>query len=213
MPDTDPNENQPDIADLRARADRASAAEAASAAKDREIAFLQAGVDTSTLLGRNIMQAHGDGEISKEAIEATTVKVREELGLPDPAAQSDPPPADPPASPSPEDQLAAAQAQLHGGAVAPGSQPPPVPKTMVDLAADTYTEARRNGLDDVKAQEAAIGEIIRSGATQEGSPARYDEGKFRAEAAQFGHGAEYAGLPERSYEFTVQQSKAEARQR
>lgn len=211
MSDANANENQPDISALRAQADRVGGLESDNAAKDREIAFLRAGVDTSTLIGRNIMQMHGDKPLEADAIAETTAAVRNELGLP--AEGETPPPVNPAPQPgeegSPEAALAAAQGALAGGQLPPGSEPIPPEKSVLEMGVDTYTAARRSGVGEIDAQVAGIGEIIRAGA-QGHKEAAYDRQAFQAKAAEHGHGADVAGYPERSYEKNVHHTKADA---
>jgi len=199
------NELTPEhITQLRADADKGRLADAAIAKKDREIAFLRAGVDPGSLIGRNIIEAHGDTDITPELIAATTVKVREELGLPPVAGQ--PQEEGTPPLGSPEAQVANIQQQLHGGAAPAGAQPTPKEQSLIDMAVDTYLEGRKSGLSDIESQEAGIGEIIRAAANGN-VQARYSRDAHAVEAAKHGHGAEFAGLPERSYAKVPQTSK------
>lgn len=204
----EPNE-QPDIKALREQASRAGSLESENQSKDREIGFLKAGVDTGTLLGRNIMEAHGDKELTAEAIAETTAAVRESLGLPDPEAKNENDP-DPDAAANAAND--AARAALHGGEAPPGTPTPQPDKSLIDTAVDTYIGARKAGMGEIEAQEAGIGEIIRAGAN--GHPqAAYDDEKFRALAREHGHGAEFAGLPERDYTPNIHHTKDHALQR
>lgn len=205
MSDTSNDDLTPEhIQKLRVDADKGRLADAALAKKDREIAFLRAGVDPGSLIGRNIIEAHGDTDITPELIAATTVKVREELGLPPEGGQQQQ--AETPPAGSPEDQVARIQQQLHGGGVPAGTQPTPKEKSLIDMAVDTYQDGRKSGLSDIEAQEAGIGEIIRA-AVNGNSTARYSRDAFAVEAGRHGHGAEFAGLPERSYVSVPQTAK------
>lgn len=66
------DENNPDgvedpIKDLRARADKASELEAENASKEREIAFLKAGIDTDSAIGSLLFKAY-EGDLDKETL-------------------------------------------------------------------------------------------------------------------------------------------------
>lgn len=205
MSDTSNDDLTPEhIQKLRDDANKGRLADAAIAKKDREIAFLRAGVDPGSLIGRNIIEAHGDTDITPELIAATTVKVREELGLPPEGGA--PRQDDTPAPGSPEEQVARIQQQLHGGAAPAGAQPVPKEQSLIDMAVDTYQAGRKSGLSDIEAQEAGIGEIIRAAANGN-VQASYSRDAHAREAAMHGHGAEFAGLPERSYVSVPQTTK------
>ncbi len=202
---SDTSQNQPDaqhIADLRAAADENPALKSQLSTKDREIEFLRAGVNTGTLFGRNVMEAHGDKPITTEAIVETVTQVRADLGLP-PEGEN----VEESTELTAEERMQQTQQQARGEQLPAGSEPIVPPKDLIDIAADTYTDARRSGIGEMEAQEAAIGAIIREGAVNPSSAAHYNREAFLATAAEHGHGAEHAGLPERSYEKVVQNSR------
>lgn len=71
------------IRDLEQKAKRATDAETALAAAQRELAFVKAGVDTSTKAGQLLFKAY-DGDLSVDAIKAEAA----ELGLVQPAEEA-----------------------------------------------------------------------------------------------------------------------------
>lgn len=190
MSDTNPNpQNQPDeagIRDLRAKADRTSAAESRAEQLERELAFTQAGINTSNRFGKMVMDAH-EGDITEEAVKATVAKLQEELGIkppPAPEAGDDPD--------SPEARLQAARDQMQGGGAAP--QEPPAKGSVEERSGKTYQQARAQGMDREDSMEVALGEYFRAAA--EGDPsAVFNEEKWEAERAKVGHGAKIGALP------------------
>jgi hypothetical protein len=193
MSDTDPNTDPEHIANLRERAEAAGKAEQTVAARDREIAFLQSGVNTGTTFGRMVMSEHGDGDVTPESIKAVVDRLNTELGI---GTNEDPPPPPPGEPGTPEAQLTAASQALGAGAPAAG-EPPPPPQNLRDIAVDAYVDARQHGQPEIEAQAVGIGAIMREAAN--GNPdAVWDQAKFTATARDAGHGAEFAGLPNRS---------------
>jgi len=200
MSDSTANQDPEHIAQLRKDAEIGRSAPAEIQQRDRTIALLRAGVDEGTLLGKNIAAVLGD-DLSPEAVTKAAAQVRSELGIPDPASSS---PAasetsssesavSPGAPGSAEASFAAAGAAL--GAGAPASKEAQASPPLTERLADTYQNARRQGISEIQAQEAAIGELFRAGAEGD-SDARYDESAFQREAVKHGHGAELAGYPD-----------------
>lgn len=185
-------ENEPDVSQLRQAAEEGSRAKSDLSSAQREIAFLQAGVNTGTAFGKMVMANH-QGDVTAEAIKATVTSLQSELGIPDPAAPPPPPAVEPGAPGTPEAQLAAAQGALHGGA--PAGTPPPVVESSWDTAKGIYDQVRLEGLGQDAAAEAGIGSLIRS--AQLGNPdAVWDADKWAEQQRLHGHGAEFASLPD-----------------
>lgn len=197
---TDPNTDPEHIRQLRQQADENPVLKTQVQERDREIAFLRAGVSTGTTFGQMVMSKHGADEITEDSVKTVVEQLQTELGI-KPAEE---PAADPGSDPaSPEGQLAAAQAARRAGD--PATPEPPAPKPFDDRAMETMHQARRNGMTEQEAQEAGIGEIIRAAANGE-TGAVYNEDAFKAEAAQVGHGSEFASYPERSYDVIVNET-------
>ena len=62
------------IKKLRSDAEKGRKLESLVAEKDRQIAFLQAGVDTETKLGQMLMKSY-EGELTAEAIKAEATEI------------------------------------------------------------------------------------------------------------------------------------------
>jgi hypothetical protein len=160
-------------------------------AAQREIAFLQAGVNTGTTFGKLVMSSH-QGDITQEGIKATVEQLQGELGI-QPAGETPPPAPEPGAPGTPEAQLSGAAAALHGGQVA--GTPPPVVESSWDTAKGIYDQVRLQGLGQDAAAEAGIGSIIRS-AQNGAADVIWDADAWAAEQRAHGHGAEFASLPD-----------------
>lgn len=183
---------QPDIAALRQAANENPQLKEGLSAAQREIAFLQAGVNTGTTFGKVVMANH-DGDVTPDAIKATVERLQGELGIQPEGTPPPPPPPEPGAPGTPEAQLAAAAAGLHGGA--PAGTPPPIVESSWDTAKGIYDQVRLEGLGQDAAAEAGIGSLIRS--AQLGNPdVVWDADKWAEQQRAHGHGAEYASLPD-----------------
>lgn len=183
-----PTEEPDHIKQLRADAQRAHAADAALAESNRKIAFLEAGVNTGTALGKMVMQEHGDAEITPDAVKATVLKVRTDLGLPPDETPPPTPPPDPSTQPgTPEHQLLEMQGG-QGGAPAP-IVPPPA-KSGRERAMDEFYAAKARGETEQDAREIGISALIKS--AQEGDAAtRFNQAQRDELNAQHGHGGEW----------------------
>lgn len=102
MPDEydDPDDGDPDessvIRDLRAKARRTAAAEAERDALRKELAIARTGLDLNEKQTKALLAAHGDGELTKEALLETAVDIK----LAEPPAETETPQV------PPEDQQA-----------------------------------------------------------------------------------------------------------
>lgn len=174
MPNNVESDDAPEhIKKLRAEAEQAKTLQKELEAKERQIAFLQAGVDTSSKLGQMLMKTY-DGEMTPEAIKAEAV----EIGLVDATEQvvieevSDE-----------QAQYQQARNNLANGATARFE--PDTPSAQ-DQAFDEYNNARREGLSTADAQDLAFASFISNAAN--GNPtAQFNEQAWREKSASYGH--------------------------
>ena len=162
------------IKKLRADAEKGRKLESLLAEKERQIAFLQAGVDTSTKLGAMLMKTY-DGELSSEAIKAEA----SDLGMFGEQEVQDSGPS--------ERELRYQQARdnLSGGSVA--DTPDLEPRSAVDRAFAEWNDSRKSGYSNADATDLAFAAFISSAA--QGDPsALFNDSEWRAKAASFGHG-------------------------
>lgn len=165
------------IKKLRSDAEKGRKLESLVAEKDRQIAFLQAGVDTETKLGQMLMKSY-EGELTAEAIKAEAT----EIGM----FNSE--------SAEVETESALTQAQveyqmakegLSGGNTALTEEP--APRSAIDKAYAEWNNSRKSGLSNADAQDLAFASFI-SSAAQGDSTALFDENNWRNQAANYGHG-------------------------
>lgn len=81
---SDQDDQNPDIKDLRRAADDGKAARAEAEQARRELAFVKAGVDTDSKLGKLLLKTY-EGDLTTDAIKAEAA----ELGLGQPAGGND----------------------------------------------------------------------------------------------------------------------------
>ena len=146
----DQAKNQRELA-RKAKENEAAALER-DAAK-RELAFLKAGIDTDSPVGKLFTKAY-DGELTAEAIKAAA----SEIGLTQEA------PAEPPAEQPPSEEELHEQRlrqQLAQG-TGPGQTPPPDPRQE---AKDAVKSAKDNGDSDEKALASGFA-VLREAATR-----------------------------------------------
>jgi hypothetical protein len=163
------------IKQLRADAEKGRKLESMLADKEREIAFLQAGIKTDTKLGAMLMKTY-EGELSPEAIKAEAA----ELGLVE--KQEEPETVEPD---SPEAQMMQARENLSTGRTATTE----IPETnAVDAAFGEWNDSRKEGMSSGEAQDMAFASFIAAAARGDSS-AQFDEGAWRQKSAMYGHGA------------------------
>lgn len=174
MPENDNNQPSGDgepqgLPEVRAALDRetkrrkeAEKQATEGAAARRELAFLRAGVDIESPVGKLFVKAY-DGELEAEAI-----KTQYQALVPEPAQGGEEPPpsgepaGEPPPTGMPTDdaaRLAAARAQLQSNASPPGSEPQThVGQAMMDAAfeAQQGQRARPSGGFGPKARDAGL---------------------------------------------------------
>lgn len=151
MPENE-NENEtqdtPAIAELRQRAEQAAQFEKDLAKRDREVAFLRAGIDTDTKLGKLFLGSY-DGDLTPDAIKAEA----KELGIT--PAGSPPPPSGEGEGLTPEEKKASEErARLAAGSQDDGYTPPPG-----DPAAEGLAEFHRR-IDKGTRREEAAAEFV-----------------------------------------------------
>ena len=174
MPNNVESDDAPEhIKKLRAEAEQAKVLQKELEAKERQIAFLQAGVDTSSKLGQMLMKTY-DGELSAEAIKAEAI----EIGLVNSGEQvvveevTDE-----------QAQYQEARNNLANGATA---RYEPDAVSAQDQAFDEYNNARREGLSTADAQDLAFASFISNAAN--GNPtAQFNEQAWRDKSASYGH--------------------------
>jgi hypothetical protein len=171
------------IKNLRAKAEKAEAAEARVARLERELAFTQAGISTSSKPAQALLASY-DGELTPEAIKAEAA----EWGLI--AGESNDPEPETFTQDSPEVQFQQQRESIdQGGKVA---DPTDVPKRPIhEQAMENFQTNRQKGMSQEEARATAFGEVIKAAAMGD-KGARFDEAAWEAERAKYGHGAEYA---------------------
>lgn len=158
--DADPNDQQAEdgIAGLRARADAAGTLEAENSQLQRELAFVRAGIDTSTDIGATLMRGY-DGELTTEALGplaeqmaaiSTSPSTQQSEQLTQPAPQADPP--------SPLDAMNAV-----AGGLAPGITPP---RDLVEEGWSEYQNRVKSGARPEDAAAELLNRVI-DGAVRE----------------------------------------------
>lgn len=170
----DPNENGNAMAELREAADRGRTATAENDQLKREMAFLRAGIDDSTPLGKMFVSAY-DGELTAEAIRAAALEVGAYEAPKDP-------------EPTPDQlQQQTIRDQLQGGGASSAGQPAAgangeVSKTAQDKAREIYDETVKTlGAD--AAREEAFASVFAGAAT--GVPgAVFNQAEWNQKAAQ-----------------------------
>lgn len=153
MADEAPQNDQDNIAALRAKADEAAEARKELERLQRELTFTKAGVDIETGVGALLYKAY-DGEMTVEAIKAQA----SELGITAPAATPDAS-ATPPAPPVDVAQTQARLDLASGGAPAAPPDADPYKSAM-----QAFEEAVASGLDPEYASAAAFQKVFAAAA-------------------------------------------------
>lgn len=165
------------IKKLRSDAEKGRKLESLVAEKDRQIAFLQAGVDTSSKLGQMLMKSY-EGELTAEAIKAEA----EEIGMFNSSSAE----VEVDTAPTPTQvEYQMAREGLSGGNTATTEQP--APRSAVDRAFNEWNESRKSGLSNADATDLAFASFI-SSAAQGDSTALFNDAEWRNQAANYGHG-------------------------
>jgi len=174
-----------DVSELRKAAAGGAAAKAEAALVRKELAFVKAGINTDTKPAQALIASY-DGELTAEAIRSEA----KEWSLLDP----DPDPAtDQQKDPAVEENEAAAQAQVTRETLSAGAAAPNTPPDVggVDAAFKQFLEDKESGISQVEATNRAYGAVIKA-AAQGDKQATFSQQDWEAEAAKYGHGAEYA---------------------
>lgn len=137
---------------LRQAADEGAAAKRALAERDREIAFLKAGIDTDSAVGKMFAKAY-DGDLSAEAVKAAATEVGALKPATPPPAQQQAPQHD-----SADLALDAARRGLAGQAQAPDPRTPE--EHPWQTASKKIEAARQQGLDHPNALAQGITAIM-----------------------------------------------------
>ncbi len=191
MPESDPNagegEEPKHIKDLRDKASTGAAALDENANLKKEMAFMRAGIDTSSKPAQAMIQGYS-GELTADAIKAEAVDWN--LG---PAAT---PPEGDGTEPVNQYDANSPEFQHQQAAQQAGGTPAPIPDAPIrdghEQALDDFKKHRTDGMSMKDATTVAFGDVIRAGL--EGRPgARFDANDWAAKQAAAGHGAEFAG--------------------
>lgn len=171
---TDNLDDSPEhIKKLRAEAEQAKVLAKELEQKERQIAFLQAGIDTGSKLGQMMMKTY-EGELMPEAIRSEAV----ELGLVKAEDSEQEQGVD-----ERQTQFQNARDTFAGG---DSARRDPEVKPAADRAFDEWNEGRRMGLSNADAQDNAFAAFIAAAA--QGDPtARFDESAWRAKSTAAGH--------------------------
>jgi hypothetical protein len=188
MSDTnqDQDKQTEDLAALRKAASEGSKARAEAEAMKREMAFMRAGIDTTSKPAQALVSNY-DGELTPEAIQAEAA----EWGLVKTPA---PTPSEPEQSNTPSFSEESAEVQQQrirekaSGAPAP-NEPPQL--NGVEQAFVQFEADRTSGISQVEATNRAFGKVIQAAAAGD-SVARFNEAEWEKTRDRYGHGAEHA---------------------
>jgi hypothetical protein len=170
-----PVEEGEGIKKLREKAEQGSAAIDENARLKREMAFMRAGIDTTSKPAQALIASYS-GELDPDAIKAEAA----EWGL----VKGEAPPVQQYDENSPERQQQEIREQT-SGQPAPVLPPPEV--NGMDKAISGYHENRTKGMADEAAQVQAFGEVIRAAAGGDKSTI-FDPSAWAAEQERAGHG-------------------------
>lgn len=157
--DQTPEEEAEHIKNLREKAKKADQVPDL----ERKVAVLEAGVNTSTPLGKMFLKSY-DGELSPEAIQAAAA----EVGLVEGQRDPDPQPGEPGTA---EAEYADTRQRLDQGQPAPNTEEP---RNAVDMAFGKYEQSRKEGKRAEEARTEGFKALIEQAA--QGNPtAIFDE--------------------------------------
>lgn len=175
--DTDTTE---DVSALRKAAEGGAKAKAEAELAKKELAFVKAGINTDTKPAQALLRAY-DGELTAEAIKAEAA----DWGLVD-APKAPEPEADAPDYT--DDAALQSMRDATSGSPAPVDEPV---KSAFEMAGDGYLKDRKDGRAAQDSLNRAYGTFIKEAA--KGNPtAIFDPAEWEREAAQHGHGSEFA---------------------
>lgn len=175
---TPEQEESEGIKNLRREAKEGSDAKAENARLQREMAFMRAGIDTTSKPAQALIASY-DGALETDAIKAEAT----EWGLV--KADGTPPPEPSYGEGSPEQQQQAIREQTNGQP-APIQDPPAKP--VMDTAIANYHQNRSGGMADEGAQVQAFGEVIRGAAMGDKSTI-FDPQEWARQQEAAGHGS------------------------
>lgn len=170
-----PPEEGEGIKKLRAQAEEGATAKAENARLQREMAFMRAGVDTTSKPAQALIAGYS-GELDTEAIKAEAA----EWGL----LKGEAPPVNQYDENSPERQQQEIREQTSGQ---PAPVPPPPEVNGMDKAIKAYHDNRQKGMADETAQVQAFGEVIKAAAAGDKSTI-FDPRAWAEEQERAGHG-------------------------
>jgi len=170
-----PPEEGEGIKKLREKAEQGSAAIDENARLKREMAFMRAGIDTSSKPAQALIASY-DGELDADAIKAEAADWGLIKGEAPPVKQYD--------ENSPERQQQEIREQTSGQ---PAPVPPPPEVNGMDKAISGYHDNRKKGMGAETAQVQAFGEVIRAAAAGDQSTI-FDPKAWAAEQERAGHG-------------------------
>lgn len=170
-----PPEEGEGIKKLREKAEAGSAAIDENARLKREMAFMRAGIDTTTKPAQALIASYS-GELEADAIKAEAA----EWGL----VKGEAPPENKYDENSPERQQQEIREQTSGE---PAPVPPPPEVNGMEKAISGYHQNRTKGMADENAQVQAFGEVIKAAAGGDKS-AIFDPSAWAEEQERAGHG-------------------------
>jgi hypothetical protein len=174
--DTDTNE----VSELRKAAEGGAKARAEAELARKELAFVKAGINTDTKPAQALLQSYS-GELTADAIKAEAA----EWGLVEKVEAP---------APTPDKPDYTDDAELQNMRDATAGRPAPIEeiaKSAFDLAGDGYIADRKDGRSQNDALNRAYGSFIKEAAR--GNPtAIFDPHEWERQAAEHGHGQEFA---------------------
>lgn len=173
-----------DVSELRKAAEGGKAAKAEAEALRRELAFVRAGIDTSTKPAQALIKSY-EGELDAEAIKAEAA----EWGLVQTATST---PAE--AEEVSEQPDYTEDAELQKMRDASSGNPAPQEQTekpAIDRALSAFEQDRQEGFGQTEATNRAIGRMIQAAAAGD-KTAIFDERAWAMKQQEAGHGAHQA---------------------
>jgi len=173
--DSEMTDDSPEhIKKLRAEAEQAKTLQRELERKERQIAFLQAGIDTESKIGQMLMKTY-EGELTSDAIRNEAI----EIGL----IKTEEEPMSVPEVDETQAQFQQTRESFSGGNSAP-HEPPQVSAT--DRAFDEWNNARKQGLSNADAQDMAFASFIAAAANGDSS-AKFNDAQWQNDSQAFGH--------------------------
>lgn len=173
--DSEMTDDSPEhIKKLRAEAEQSKTLQRELERKERQIAFLQAGIDTESKIGQMLMKTY-EGELTSDAIRNEAI----EIGL----IKTDEDTSTAPVVDETQVQFQETRESFAGGSSAPHEEPQ---VSATDRAFNEWNDARKQGLSNADAQDMAFASFI-AAAAQGDSSAQFNDAQWRTDSQSFGH--------------------------